>query len=166
MIPTLNAFSSRVPTSTSLSASLGFYLAPLFWTYSSVSPFCLICIFNPMCLVGWLHLPILEEWPFVGDIPCISAVHSPLVTRAICSRDALYVRHGLIGLGSLRSDCLPGAALCGVCQSLMSAVGSWYCWLCVPEGFLSLFLLWIGPAGFLTLFLLWIGASLRIPDLA
>ena len=30
----------------------GFYLAPLFGTYSSVSSFCLICIFNPMCLVG------------------------------------------------------------------------------------------------------------------
>ena len=144
MIPTLNAFSGRVPTSTSLSASFGVLTCSFVLNIF----LCLLILsdlhFNLMRLVGWLHLPILEEWPFLGDIPCISAVHSPLVIRAICSRVAPYVRHGLIGLVSLRSDCLPGPALCGVCQSLMSGVGSWYYWLCVPDGFLSLFLLWIG----------------------
>lgn len=34
-----------------------------------------------MCLVGWLHLPVLENWPFVGDILRVPEVPSPLVSR-------------------------------------------------------------------------------------
>lgn len=37
-----------------------------------------------MYLVGWLHFPILEKGPFV-DVLCFPAVHSHLVTSAICS---------------------------------------------------------------------------------
>ena len=44
-----------------------------------------------MYLVGWLHFLTLEKWPFVRDVLCTPAAHSPLVTRAICSRDAPYV---------------------------------------------------------------------------
>lgn len=44
-----------------------------------------------MCLVGWLCFPTLEMWPFTGYILCFSAVHSPLVTRAVFSRGAHYV---------------------------------------------------------------------------
>ena len=35
-------------------------------------------------LVGWLYFPTLGKWPFVGEVLCILAVPSPLVTRVIC----------------------------------------------------------------------------------
>ena len=38
-----------------------------------------------MSLIGWLHFPILEKWSFAGDLLCIPAALSPLVTRAVCS---------------------------------------------------------------------------------
>ena len=46
-------------------------------------------------------VPNLEEVAFVGDILCIQAVHSPLVTRATCSRHMLCVR-------SIGSSVVPG----------------------------------------------------------
>ena len=40
--------------------------------------------------IGWLHFPTLEKWSFVGDVLCLPAAHSPLITKAIYSRDAPY----------------------------------------------------------------------------
>lgn len=44
-----------------------------------------------MSLVGWLHCLILEKWPDVRDILWGPAVHSPLVTKVVCFKDALYL---------------------------------------------------------------------------
>ena len=44
-----------------------------------------------MYLVGWLHFLTLEKGPFEGEILCVPAAHSPLVTKAICSRGVPYV---------------------------------------------------------------------------
>lgn len=38
-----------------------------------------------MYLVGWLHFPILEEWSFAGDLLCLPAALSALVTSAMSS---------------------------------------------------------------------------------
>ena len=44
-----------------------------------------------MYLVGCLCFLTLEKWSSVGDVLSVPAVHSPLVTRAVPSRDASYV---------------------------------------------------------------------------
>ena len=44
--------------------------------------------FAQFSVLGWLHFPILEKWPHVGDIQWVPVAHSLLVTRAICSRGA------------------------------------------------------------------------------
>ncbi|KAJ8785339.1 hypothetical protein J1605_007351 [Eschrichtius robustus] len=41
--------------------------------------------------IGQLHFPILEKWPYVGDILWGPVAHSPLITRAICCMGATYV---------------------------------------------------------------------------
>ena len=79
-----------------------------------------------MYFVSWLHFLTFEMWPFVGDVLCVTAAHSPLVTTAMCSRDVLYCGlHGsfsfgglttvgvLVGVAGLQSCWLPGLALCG-----------------------------------------------------
>ena len=73
-------------------------------------------------LVCWLGFSILEKWSFVGDILCISAPYSPLVTRAICSRDAPMWAVWVLLLWR--------ANYCG--QSLVSVAGSWFGWLSGP----------------------------------
>lgn len=42
-----------------------------------------------MHLVGWVHFLTLEKWPVI-DILCVPAAHSPVITRAVCSRDARW----------------------------------------------------------------------------
>lgn len=42
-------------------------------------------------LVGSLCALCLEKWSFVGGILCIPAAYLPLVTGALCSRDAPYM---------------------------------------------------------------------------
>ena len=44
-----------------------------------------------MYLVGQLHFPVLEKWPYVGDFLWNSATHSLLTTSGVCSRGAPYV---------------------------------------------------------------------------
>ena len=50
-------------------------------------------IFISVYMVGWLIFLILEKQPHVGDVLWDPAVYSPLVTRAICSRE--YSLYGL-----------------------------------------------------------------------
>ena len=87
-------------------------------------------------LVGWLYFPTLEKWPALGDIPCVPAAHSPLVTQAVCSRDSLYEGclgpsvvgsyvGGLAGLVGPQSGWLPGPALCGGGRPLVGRGQSW-----------------------------------------
>ena len=63
-----------------------------------------------MYLLGWLRFPTLEKWPFVGDILCVQAAYSPLVTRAVCSRGALYM--GCTGPSVVMSELGPKVAGC------------------------------------------------------
>ena len=44
-----------------------------------------------MYLEGLFCFLTLENWSFIGDVLCIPAVHSPLITRAQCSWGAPYV---------------------------------------------------------------------------
>ena len=53
--------------------------------------FYLILCFFSLYLVGLLHFLTLKIWPFVGDLRlCVPAVHSPQITRALCSRGVPY----------------------------------------------------------------------------
>ena len=67
---------------------LEFYLVSLFWAWSSVISFCLIFCFY-FCVFGRLVMfSNLEDVAFCRRCVCISASHSLLATRAICSRGA------------------------------------------------------------------------------
>ena len=59
---------------------LGFYLVRLSGTYSSVASFCLNFYFY-FYVYGRLCFSTLEKCPPVGDVLCIPAVNSPLVTQ-------------------------------------------------------------------------------------
>ena len=69
---------------TSLSSSLGFYLVPSSGTYSWVASFSLSC-YPYFCVCGRLVM-FLNLGEVVLYVLCIPAVHSPLVTQAMCSR--------------------------------------------------------------------------------
>ena len=77
-----------------------------------------------MYLVGWLHFLTLGKWPSVGGVLYIPAVHSSLVTRAVCSRGAPSV--GCVG-HSVVVGYVGG--LVG-CQALpcVEAAGCWLAW--------------------------------------
>lgn len=47
--------------------------------------------FISMRLTGWLCFLTLEEWPFMGDVLCVPASHTPMVIRTICFKGALSV---------------------------------------------------------------------------
>ena len=130
---TLNSLSSRLPISTSLSSS-GVLFFPSSGTCSSVASFCLICCFYFYVSGRLVTFPDWEKWPFVGNILWGPAAHSPLDTRAICSRAVPIGRHwsfccgrlpivrGLIGVAGPWSFWLPGPAFC------------WGCWLIDGRG--------------------------------
>ena len=88
-----------------------------------------------MCLVGWLCFLTLEKWPFVGDILCIQAEPSPLVTLPICSRiPPMWAAWVLLFWwadhcgqsargGWPLVQFIASPALCGVCQSCLGMLG-------------------------------------------
>ena len=61
-----------------------------------MSHFAYFSVFISMYLVASLCFQILGKWHLVGNILWVSGEYSLLVTRAICSWDALYV--GCLGL--------------------------------------------------------------------
>ena len=69
-------------------------------------------VFISVYCIGWLCFLTLEKWPFVRDILCIWAAHSPPVIRPPCSRGALDVRCINLLLWWVRTvmDCLWGMA--------------------------------------------------------
>ena len=69
----------------------GFYFVPPFGTCSSIASFCLACRFYFSVSGRLVMFPDLGEMTFVGDVLCVLAVHSPLITIDICSRGAPYV---------------------------------------------------------------------------
>ena len=68
---------------------LGFYLVPRFGTYSAVASFCLILCFYFYVFGRLVTLHNLGEVAYVEDILWGPSMHSPLVTRAICTKSAL-----------------------------------------------------------------------------
>ena len=66
-----------------------FYLILSFGTYSSVTSFCIILCFY-FYVVDRLVM-FLGEMALCGNSQWGPAAHSPLATRAVCSRDAPYV---------------------------------------------------------------------------
>ena len=154
MIITLNSFLGKSPIYLHFTSFFfcGFILflclehVPLLPHFTQLDGF--ICMY----LVGWLWFSILDKCPFVGDVPCITAVHSPLVTRTICYKGALYVGcmvpscgrlttvGSLVGLDNRQSSLLPAPALC-------EAVGHWLSGLgheaagCRSEGVMGLVLI-------------------------
>ena len=60
----------------------------------------------------------MEKWPYVADVLWGPAVYSPLVTRAICSRGALYV--GFMG---------PSVVAGTIVGALTGGAGPWPSWL-------------------------------------
>ena len=97
---TQNSLLGRLLISTSLCSSSFFKSYSLIWNFFFIALSWLIFCFISECLVGCLHLSILDKWPFVGDILCVPEVPSPLVSRAMCSR------------GVSRMDCVgPSAAV-------------------------------------------------------
>ena len=69
-------------------------------------------------MVGWLSFSTLEKWLSVGDVLCIPAVHSSLITQAVgvSPRQAVWVLllwctdyvGSLVGSVGSRSSWLPG----------------------------------------------------------
>lgn len=59
----------------------------------------------------------MEKWPVVGDVLCILAAHSPLATRAICSRGVPYV------------GCVSPSVVAG---GLVGVAGPWFGWVALP----------------------------------
>ena len=55
----------------------------MFFCYLILPKF--LCIF--MYLVNSLRFPKLESWPSIGDILHILAMHSLLITQAVCPRN-------------------------------------------------------------------------------
>ena len=80
-IITLNSLLGRLPSCPLVSCCSGV----LSCSFSLNTFFCYL-IFIAMYVVGWLHFLTVEKWPSVGDILCVPATHSLLVTRATCSR--------------------------------------------------------------------------------
>ena len=107
----------------------GFYLVPSSEAYSSATSFyVVICIF--MSVVGQFYFSSLENWPSVGGILHIPAVHSPLITQAICSwvppKRSMWVRllcwadyvGGLVGCQALPPMHVAGCCLAGPGHSM------------------------------------------------
>ena len=87
----------------------------------------LCCLILPNFLFFFLF--ILEKEPFVGDVLCVPGAHSPLVTRAVCSRSDPYVGRlttmsSLLDVAGPWSGWLPGLAMCGGSQPLVDRAGS------------------------------------------
>ena len=83
--------------------------------------------------------PIMDKWPYEGDILWSPAAPFPLVTRAIWPRGAPYVNclgpsvmiksvtmGALVGEAGLWLSQLSDLALCGRCQLLVGRGGSWH----------------------------------------
>ena len=85
-IITLDSLLGRLPSCPLVSCCSGVLSCSF-----SLNTFLCYLIFIAMFVVGWLHFLTVEKWPSVGDILCVPATYSLLVTRATCSRGAPYV---------------------------------------------------------------------------
>ena len=78
MMITLNSFLGRLPVSASLSCYSGVLSSSFVWNLHlcclilSKFLFVFLCMWNVE-----LYFSILEKWPFVRDVLCVPAVHSP-----------------------------------------------------------------------------------------
>ena len=88
MIITLNSLLGRLPVSTSLSSSSRIYIFSSFGTYSSVALFCRICCFYFYVFGKLVVFPDLWEVAFCRRCPMCPSITHPLVTQAVCSREA------------------------------------------------------------------------------
>ena len=79
----------------------------------------------------------MEKWSYIGDVLWGPAAHSPLVTRAICSRGAPYV--GFMDPSVVAELTTVGAVLCGAVP--------WPSWLPDPTSAVAVGLL-VGRIGF------------------
>ena len=112
-------------------------------------------LFISMYSVGQLHFPILETWPYVGDVLWGPAAYYPLVTRAIYSWGAHCVGcvgHSFVAGPSTvdmlvgRAGSQPGRASWGGCKPTGGGAGSWCNWLQGPRGLWAGVGPWVGGA--------------------
>lgn len=93
MVITLNSWWNILLISTVFSSFSEVYHFLSFRTY--FVPHFSKSVFISMCLVGWLHFPVLEKWPYV-DIQWGPITYSPLVTRAIFLDASMWIEGTLL----------------------------------------------------------------------